>query len=436
MTRSPAAARSTSVYGWYVVFVCTAAYVLSFVDRQILSLLIGPIKADLGISDTAFALLHGFAFSLFYATLGIPVAGLSDRTSRPGVISAGIAVWSLATAACGLAASFAGLFAARIMVGAGEAALSPASYALINDLFPRERLGRAIGVYSLGSFFGAGLAFLAGGAVIAAVSGHGGLAIGPLHLRVWQACFILVGLPGMALAALVALTVRDPHRRTGEPVPGLGAVLTFLMRLRAIFGPHIFGYVMSGWALFATLAWAPAVLTRGYGFGTADAGFWLGLNAIFAGGGGAYASGWLLDRLARAGRADTTFLVGIVGGLGSAVSAILLALASRPVAGVLAMACLQFFSSFPITPSSALTQMVAPRTMRARISALLICGTGLIGAGLGTLLVGLLNDHLFTAPGGVVFSLAMIAGLGGAISAAILAAGCRPMRAWALAAGR
>lgn len=157
MTRSPVALRSTSVYGWYVVFVCTAAYVLSFVDRQILSLLIGPIKADLGISDTAFALLHGFAFSLFYATLGIPVAGLSDRTSRPVVISAGIAVWSLATAACGLAASFAGLFAARIMVGAGEAALSPASYALINDLFPRERLGRAIGVYSLGSFFGAGL---------------------------------------------------------------------------------------------------------------------------------------------------------------------------------------------------------------------------------------------------------------------------------------
>jgi MFS family permease len=159
-------------YGWYVVAVCTAAYLLSFVDRQILSLLVGPIKADLGISDTAFALLHGLPLR-FSATLGVPLAGLADRASRPAVIAGGIAVWSLATAACGLAGSFGALLAARVMVGAGEAALSPAAYALINDLFPREKLGRAIGVYSLGSFFGAGLAFLAGGAVIAAVSGQG-----------------------------------------------------------------------------------------------------------------------------------------------------------------------------------------------------------------------------------------------------------------------
>lgn len=425
------------IYGWYVVGVCTFAYVLSFVDRQILSLLVGPIKADLGISDTDFALLHGFAFALFYATLGIPVATLADRTSRPGVIAGGIAVWSLATAACGMVGNFGGLLAARVMVGAGEAALSPASYSLINDLFPREKLGRAIGVYSLGSFFGAGLAFLAGGAVIAAVGGRDSVAVAGLHLRVWQACFVAVGMPGVLVALLVALTVRDPRNRDGGQagghgaVPGMGDVLATLARLRAVFGPHMAGYAMSGWALFATLAWAPAVLTRAYGFGAAEAGFWLGINAIVAGGGGAYASGWLLDRFARSGRADTTFLVGIVGGLGAAAFALALVLARGSTAALCALAGLQFFSSFPITPSSALTQMIAPPAMRARISAMLICGTGLIGAGLGTLLVGLLSDHVFSAAGGVSPALACVAGVGGVVSAAILATGCGPMRAHA-----
>lgn len=418
-------------HGWYVVAICTLAYVFSFIDRQVLSLLIGPIKADLGISDTSFALLHGFAFSIFYATLGIPVAGLSDRASRPGVIAGGIAVWSLATAACGLASSFAGLFAARVMVGAGEAALSPAAYALINDLFPREKLGRAIGTYSLGSFFGAGVAFLAGGAVIALVGGHEPIMLGPIRLRMWQLCFVVVGLPGVLLAALVALTIRDPRRAPHAGVPDMRAVLGFLRQTRAVFGPHIAGYALSGWALFATLAWGPAVLTRGFGFSAAQAGYWLGLNALVAGGGGALASGWLLDRLARAGRADTTFLVGMIGGLGSAVFSLALALAHDRAAGLMAMAGLQFFSSFPITPSSALTQMVAPRAMRARISALLICGTGLVGAGLGTLLVGLLSDHVFRAAGGVAFALACVAGVGGLLSALVLGLGCGPMRAWA-----
>jgi MFS family permease len=200
-----------SAASWYVVAICMAAYVLSFVDRQILSLLIGPIQADLGISDTQFGLLHGFAFAIFYATLGVPIAGFSDRMARPAVISAGIAVWSLATAACGLAGSFAALFGARVMVGAGEGALSPATQSLIADLFSREKLGRALAVYSLGSFVGAGLAFVAGGAVIAAATAHGTVHIAGLALRPWQLCFMIVGLPGLLLALIVAMTVRDPR---------------------------------------------------------------------------------------------------------------------------------------------------------------------------------------------------------------------------------
>lgn len=415
--------------GWYVVGICTLAYIFSFIDRQILSLLVGPIKLDLGLTDTSFAFLHGFAFSIFYATLGVPIAGLADRMARPLVIAGGIALWSLATAACGLASGFSELLLARMMVGAGEAALSPAAYALINDLFPREKLGRAIGVYSLGSFLGAGLALLVGGALVAMAGSNSAVMVGAWSLRVWQMCFLVVGLPGLLLAALVWLTVREPAARKGGgqegAPPPLRAVLGYLVRERAIFAPHMLGYAFSGWALFGMLAWGPAALMRGFGLNAQEAGLRLGIVAILAGGGGAFASGWLLDRFARLGRADTTFLVGIAGGLGSALASVALALAGSPTGAIVALTGLQFFSSFAITPSSALTQMVAPPAMRARIAALLICGTGFVGAGLGPLLIGLLNDH---ATGNAALSLALVCGAGGILSASLLAKGCAPMR--------
>ena len=171
---------------WYSVAICMVAYILSFVDRQILSLLIGPIQADLKISDTEFGLLSGLAFSIFYAVMGIPVATLSDRTNRPLVISAGVAIWSLATAACGLASSFAGLFASRLLVGAGESTLSPATHSLIADLFPREKLGRATAIFAVGSFLGSGIAFLVGGTIISAVNVAEGVTVFDVALRPWQ----------------------------------------------------------------------------------------------------------------------------------------------------------------------------------------------------------------------------------------------------------
>ncbi|MGA1731008.1 MAG: MFS transporter, partial [Steroidobacteraceae bacterium] len=189
---------------YYAVGVLTVAYVLSFIDRTILALLVAPIRADLGISDTQLSLLHGLAFAIFYTTLGIPIALLADRLNRRNIIAAGIAVWSLATAVCGLTRSFAQLFLARVAVGVGEAALSPAAYSMIADLFPRERLGRALGIYNVGAFAGAGLAFLIGGAVIAAVAQAGAVHLPVLgEVRNWQLVFFIDGLPGLLLALWV-----------------------------------------------------------------------------------------------------------------------------------------------------------------------------------------------------------------------------------------
>ena len=144
-------------YPWYIVSLCMFAYVFSFIDSQVITLLIEPIRADLQISDTQFSLLHGLAFAMLYAVAGIPIARMADRRSRPVIISVGIFVWSLATAMCGLAKSFVQLFLARMAVGVGEAALSPAAYSMITDSFPKSKLGLALGEYSNGSFLGGGL---------------------------------------------------------------------------------------------------------------------------------------------------------------------------------------------------------------------------------------------------------------------------------------
>ena len=135
---APSAPWPSAAVSWYGVFVLTAIYVLSFIDRTILSLLVGPIRADLGLSDTEISLLHGFAFAIFYTTLGIPIALLADRLNRRNIIAIGVAFWSLATAACAFARSFSHLFVARICVGVGEAALSPAAYSLLADSFPPD----------------------------------------------------------------------------------------------------------------------------------------------------------------------------------------------------------------------------------------------------------------------------------------------------------
>ena len=189
--------RKRYVYEWYVVAICMVAYIFSFVDRQILALMIEPIKHDLQLSDTQFSLLHGLAFSLFYAFMGMPIALLADRFSRPRIIAIGVAFWSLATAVCGLSRNFTQMFLARIGVGIGEAALSPATYSMLSDMFPREKLGRAVAIYSIGSFIGGGVAFLIGGYVIDLLKNLDSVTVPLLgSMRPWQVTFFLVGLPG------------------------------------------------------------------------------------------------------------------------------------------------------------------------------------------------------------------------------------------------
>ena len=200
-------------YAWYVVVVLLLAYVLAFVDREVIAQLVPDIKRSLGISDTKMSLLLGGAFALFYTFFGVLIAYAADRGNRRWIIFTGVVVWSVMTMGCGLASTFVGLFIARVGVGAGEGALNPSALPLLKDYFPPDRIGRAIGLYTAGVSSGSGLAFVIGGSVYPSLQARGPV-VWPIVglVEPWQQMFIWVGMPGVLIALLV-LTIREPVRR-------------------------------------------------------------------------------------------------------------------------------------------------------------------------------------------------------------------------------
>jgi MFS family permease len=302
--------------GWYAISILLIAFVFSFIDRTIIALLVEPIKQDLGISDFGIGLLQGLAFAIFYALVGIPIGRLADRYSRRGIITVGIFLWSLMTAACGLTKSFLGLFLVRVGVGVGEAALSPSAYSMISDLFPKHKLGRALSVYQAGAFLGAGIAFLAGGMVIQMLS-----AAGPVEFPVigiikpWQMTFFVVGLPGI-LVGFLMLTVKEPTRRGklaghSDGIP-LRQVLGYVRINRRLFVLLFAGFALLAVPITTFMTWVPAYMSRVHHYSRADTGLMLGLILLVFSPAGVYFGGWLIDKLQKRGHADATFRIGLI----------------------------------------------------------------------------------------------------------------------------
>jgi len=418
--------------GWYTVGVLTVAYVFSFIDRSIIALLVGPIRADLGISDTQIGLLHGLAFAVFYTLLGIPVASLADRRNRRNLIAIGVAFWSLATAACGLARNFWQLFVARVGVGVGEAALSPAAYSMIADSFPASRLGRALSVYTLGAFAGMGLAFVIGGAVISSVA-SGSAVVLPLvgALRPWQMVFFIVGLPGL-LVALWVLTLTEPVRREAAPAgnePGLKLLLRYMRAHWRAYAAHLAGFALLGIVLNSLTAWTPTLWIRNFGLTPGEAGLRLGLLIVIFGTGGVIAGGWWSDREQRAGRVDGPMRAGVVSAMGSLVFGAVAPVAIKLDLMLLLYAPLVFFSTFAWGAAPAAVQMMTPGPMRAMASAIYLFFLNLVGMGLGPLFTATVTDYVFRDDLAVGKSLALVVSASAALSALLLAWGCRHFRA-------
>jgi MFS family permease len=387
----------------YALFVLLLAYILSFVDRNVMAVLIGPIREEFAISDFQYSLLHGFAFSMFYIALGLPIARWADRGNRKWIIGLGVFIWSIMTCLCGLARNVTTLFLARVGVGIGEAALSPPAYSLLADLFPAEKLARAMAVYTLGITLGGGLAYIIGGNVYQHFAASGG-AVLPLFgpVSAWQVTFIAVGLPGLLVVGLLSFiheprsTGRDrsPTRGTVKQ-PTLGEVAAQLRQHRRAYLGLIGAMSMLAVLGYGTMAWYPEFLIRSFGMDRASAGSQFGMLFIVAGSLGAIAGGWSVQPLARRGYRDAPMRVILACALLWLLPATLGPLAPTADVAVLAAAPILFFLNAYFGVGIAGIQLITPEPMRAQVSALMLFCTNLFGLALGPSAVALLTDFAF-----------------------------------------
>ncbi|MEZ5597994.1 MAG: MFS transporter [Pseudomonadales bacterium] len=393
------AARRGTVYAWYVVLVLLLAQACSFLDRMIMGLLVGPIRASFEITDTQFSLLAGFAFSLFYAVMGLPLARIADAGNRRNLIAAGIAVWSVMCSLCGLAKGFWTLFLARVGVGVGEAALAPAAFSMLTDSFPRATLARALSIYMLGVTFGSGAAYMLGGAVIAYVEQLGTITLPVLGaLEGWQLTFLLVGLPGVFVALLVIATVREPGRRgltTEDAAIPLREAARYVWARRSGYGAHVFGVAVFIMVVYALNLWGPTYLIRTFGYDRAQAGWRFGIVMIVAGSAGLMLAGSLADRWMARGISDAYVRVILISIVALIPFGVALGFIENDVLGIIAIGLAVFFSAFQGGISSGTLQLMTPNRLRGQVVAVYSLVANLIGMGLGPTVVALMTDYVF-----------------------------------------
>jgi predicted MFS family arabinose efflux permease len=304
MTEAPdEAAFPAPATAWSVVLLLLLAYIVAVMDRQILSLLVQPIRHDLGITDTQLSLLQGFAFAITFTVLGVFFGRVADRGNRRNLIVIGMLTWCFATVACGFARNFTELFVARMLVGVGEAALSPAAYSLIADYFHPGRRGRAMGVYTLGTFVGSGVAMIAGALAILSTMGAAQVQLPLIGMMPnWKAAFVIVGLPGIFVAGAMLL-VREPVRRERAAAGTTSSTLGFVRENFAILAAVICGLSLNALASFSLISWTPTIFIRLFGWQASAIGAAYGAILAVAGGLGILFSGWLADRMASRGGA-------------------------------------------------------------------------------------------------------------------------------------
>ncbi len=380
-----------------MVVLLTVAYVFSFIDRYIISLLVEPIKADLGLSDTQMGLLLGPAFAFLYAAAGLPLGWLADRYRRTTILGVGVALWSLATAASALAKNFSQLFTARIGVGVGEATLAPCALSLISDSFPVEKRGRPVAFYTAAQSLGAGLAFLGGGAVFAWALGAQGFSWPLLGtLKPWQTTFIVVGLPGL-LIALLLFVMREPARQeraAGQSGASVGETLRYLRtRLPTYLSFLAFPMLMTTVAYSQN--WFPAMFERTWNWPIERYALWSGVALMIMGPVTVNFAGWLSDRLLKTGRRDGPMLIVLAGSFLLVIAGTLTPLMpTGKIAFTVWLFCLIGMSTVSAASPIALLN-IAPGRMRGQLAALFYMFTSLTGLIVGPMAVALLTDNLF-----------------------------------------
>lgn len=387
-------------YSWYVLFLMTFSFAVSFIDRQVMTLLIEPIKSDLNINDTQVSLLIGFAFSIFYISMAIPIARLVDRGNRVNIIALGVFFWSLMTGVCGLAKNYWQLFLARVGVGVGEATLTPAVYSLIPDYFPKEKLGTAVGFYMLGMSLGTGFALVLGGAILSYVS-----SIGDIHfplvgaLRPWQVTFLIVGLPGVLLALVIKLSVKEPTRRNifdnPDETNSNTLLIPFLKKNFKTLTYITIAYSFGGMVFYGFLTWIPEHLRRSFEWDISNAGYVFGLMLAIFGSIGAILGGRFHDYIFSKGYTDAPIRCALIVFSMLMPIMVITPLITSSFITIIMLGVFSFTMFLQQAMSPVAIQMIAPNHIRAQVVAIFFFISSFCSIGLGPSIVAICTDFIF-----------------------------------------
>ncbi|MFT4889045.1 MAG: MFS family permease [Pseudohongiellaceae bacterium] len=414
-------------YAWYVVGILMIVYVFSFMDRQILALLVDPIKADLNISDSQISYLGGFAFALFYTVFGIPIARMADSKNRKVIISVGLATWSLFTMLCGTANRFFSFAVFRMGVGVGEATLSPSAYSMITDMFRPERMAIAISIYSAGIYIGTGLSSVFGGLVIGYAESLDNLTLPFVGaVEPWQYVFFAIGFPGL-LFTLVMLTVKEPVRRANF---GAGAsaqtsipfnqVVDYIRANRKTFIYHNVGFALCSFISYGGAYWIPSYLIRIHELTRQEAGLYYGTIVMVFGTAGIIFGGWLSGRMTINGQADSKLKVGMLAAMLHIPFGIIYPLMPDANLALLFLCPAVFTAAMPFGVAPAAIQQMMPARMRAQGAAVYLFVINLIGLGLGPTAVAWCTDYVYGDPNEVHLSLLWVSTIFGVLAAFLL----------------
>jgi MFS family permease len=417
-------------YAWFVVFILMLANISSFIDRQILALLVTPIKRDLHLSDTQISLLMGLSFALFYTFFGVLVGYFSDKFNRRNIIIAGITVWSLMTALCASARSYGQFFLVRMGVGVGEATLAPSAYSMITDYFPKNKLSTALSTYSMGIFLGSGLALLIGAGLVAGLPTSGTTHVPILgDIFHWQILFIYIGLPGL-LIALLLFSIKEPTRKdlntqqTAAAASSLREALNIIWSKRKAYLFITFGVTFGAFGSYGSTAWVPTFFVRTFGWQMREIGFKFGLLITVFSALGVLAGGWMADRYIRQGRADGRMRVGLQSGVVLTLSAVIF-LFDNPNLVLAALAIPAFFLAYPF---GAAVQEIMPNRVRGLASSIFLFILNMIALGGGPLVVALFTDYIFKNELLLKYSLVALYLIGGLLSTLFFALAFKPYR--------
>ncbi len=366
----------------YTLGVLIVVYTFNFIDRQILAILLPEIKAEFAVGDKVLGFLAGPAFAILYATLGIPIAFLADRSNRRNLIALTLAIWSGMTALSGVATSIFQLILVRIGVGIGEAGCSPPAHSMIADLYPPERRSTAMGLYTLGISFGIMIAYVAGGWVAENIG--------------WREAFFIVGIPGLLLALIVRFTIQEPVRGTSDNQidsgdrPSIVAVGKFLLR-RKSFLHMAAGAGLASFSGYAFLSFYPSFLIRSFSMSLSTVGVYLGLILGIAGGLGFAGGGYIADKIGRHEKALRVIALSL---LCAWIFTFPVYLASSARTSLTFFVVPAILSNVYLATTFAQTQSLVPLRMRAVASALILFVINIVGLGLGPWLAGALSDTL------------------------------------------